>query len=129
MSTNYDKRLEQERIWKEYEYSQLTYDYISEDFQSEIIGGGYPVQIAVNTSKGYAFIIPCENVKEGFDENYNDALKECIEYGIKHCFCADDYNRLASSLADKFNYRLRLEASDDDLGFDEITTPTTGGRK
>ena len=119
---------EPEKIRKEREYSQLTYDYISGDFQSGVIGCGYPVMLAVNTREGYAFVVPYDRVKDGFEEGYNNALAECREFGKKPCTSANDFNRLAYSLADKSDFRDYLEIGDDDLDF-EIITPSNGGRK
>ena len=95
-------------------YSNLTSDYQSEDFQSEIIGGGYPVQICVNTAEKYAYCIPLPLTDNEYTAEYNTAYRDCVNYGKVSCYGYEDYNRLASELADKLDYRNRLEQGESD---------------
>lgn len=95
-------------------YSDLTSDYQSEDFQSEIIGGGYPVQICVNTAEKYAYCIPLALTDNEYTAEYNTAYRDCVNYGKVSCYGYEDYNRLASELADKLDYRNRLEQGEGD---------------
>ena len=95
-------------------YESFTADYESSDFQSEIVGDGYPIQICVNTELHYAYLKPFECNDEYFRENYNNAYKECVEYGKAPCYKYDDYNKIASSLADCDDYYVILKQDEGD---------------
>ena len=90
-------------------YNSLEYDYLSPDFQSSEIGGGYPITIALNTNENYAYIIPKDNDDKEFEKLYQRTLEECIKYGKRNCCDIDDYNNIAKSLADKNDFLISLE--------------------
>lgn len=90
-------------------YNSLEYDYLSPDFQSSEIGGGYPITIALNTNENYAYIIPKDNDDKEFEKLYQRTLEECIKYGKRNCCDIDDYNNIAKSLADKHDFLISLE--------------------
>lgn len=81
-------------------YFDLTYDDTSVDFQSGIVGGGYPISIAYNSEENYVFLYPLTCEDKDFSESYNNALRDCFTYGRKPCYDYEDYKSIASELID-----------------------------
>ena len=111
---------------RERDFSKLTYDYSSPDFQSGIVGCGFPIMVCVNTEECYAFLLPNSFMSDGFESAYEAAYKECVEYGKRDCWSVEDFNKIASSLADSSDYYMRLQLSEDDLDFGPYSLPDNG---
>lgn len=104
-------------------YESFECDYMSEDFQSNEVGGGYPIMICVNVSEHYAYLLPCSDKMDGFEKNFEDAYEDCVNFGRRSCYDIEDYNNLAREVADKTDYRNRLEQGEGDT-LDEMFSET-----
>ena len=114
-------------------YFEFEYDYESSDFQSDVVGGGYPIHIAVNSDENYVFLTPAYFNDEYFEENYKEALQDCYKYGRKPCYNYEDFNRIARSLTDGQTFIISLEMDKNNSPFpgdQELLYPTESeGRK